>query len=291
MNKYTIIYNKKSRGKNLSKEFLTSILDSNNISYNLFDVTTKKETQSIVNLAVKNSGEYFCSVGGDGSLNYLVNALIKNQHPNPVVACLPAGSGSDFIRTFGISQNIIESVKHLTTDSTYSIDVGRVEYNSLTEYFINVANIGFLADTVKMSELVPNLLRKYRYSIGFWSQIIPAKTVFMSLVLDGEQYEGNAFNICICNAQYFGGGKNISPKSNLQDGKFNVQIFEVNKATAMKIFFKSNKGLHLSEKGVIAKLVNKIEIKDPLPIEIDGDYVSKSSAVIYNEKAKIRFKI
>ena len=291
MSKYTIIYNKNSRGKKLSKELLTNILDSNNISYELFDVTTKKETLSIVNSAVINSSEYFCSVGGDGSLNYLVNALIKNKHPNPVIACLPAGSGSDFIRTFGISQNIVQSVKHLATDSTYLIDVGRVEYSSLTEYFINVANIGFLADTVKKSELVPNALRKYRYSIGFWSHIIPAKPVLMKLDLDGKQYIGNAFNISICNAQFFGGGKNISPKSNLQDGKFNVQIFEVNKSTAMKIFFKANKGLHLGEKGVINKLINKIEIKNPLSIEIDGDYVTKSNAIIYNENAKIRFKI
>ena len=139
MNKYTIIYNKNSRGKNFSKQYLTSILDSNYISYDLFDVSTKKETNNIINSAVNNSVEFFCSIGGDGSLNFLVNSLIKNNHPNPVVACIPAGSGSDFIRTFGISQKIQESITHLTTDSTYSIDVGRVEYNSVTEYFINVA--------------------------------------------------------------------------------------------------------------------------------------------------------
>jgi len=291
MNKYTVIYNKNSRGKNFSKQFLTNILDSNCISYDLFDVTTKKETNNIIKSAVENSVEYFCSIGGDGSLNYLVNSLIKNNHPDPVVACMPAGSGSDFIRTFGISQKISKSVTHLTTDSTYSIDVGRVEYNSFIKYFINVANIGFLANTVKISELVPDVLRKYRYSIGFWSQIMPAKTMFMDLLLDNEEYQEKAFNTCICNAQFFGGGKNISPKSNLQDGKFNVQIFEVNKATAMKVFFKANNGLHLREKGVINKLVSKLEIKNPLPIEIDGDYLGNSSAIIYNEKEKIRFKI
>ena len=85
--------------------------------------------------------------------------------------------------------------------------------------------------------------------------------------------------------------QNISPKSNLQDGKFNVQIFEVTKGTAMKIFFKSNKGLHLKEKGVINKLASEVIVSNPLPIEKDGDYVDNCSAKIYNEKSRIRFKI
>ena len=171
MNKYTIIYNKNSRGKELKKDYLYEILLSNNISFDLYDVTTKEESQNIVKESINNSVEYFCSIGGDGSLNNLVNSLIKNNHPHPVVACLPAGSGSDFIRTFGISQNIEEAVPHLISDATYLIDIGKIQYNKKEEYFINVANIGFLADTVNTSESVPNFLRKYRYSIGFWSKI------------------------------------------------------------------------------------------------------------------------
>jgi len=291
MNKYTIIYNKNSRGKELKKDYLYDILHSNNISFDLYDVTTKQESQNIVKESINNSVEYFCSIGGDGSLNNLVNSLIKNNHPHPVVACLPAGSGSDFIRTFGISQNIEEAVQHLISDATYLIDIGKIQYNEKEEYFINVANIGFLADTVSTSESVPNFLRKYRYSIGFWSRITTAKPMYMNLDIDGEEYIGEVFNACICNAQFFGGGKNISPKSNLQDGQFNIQIFEVNKGTAMKIFFKSNKGLHLKENGVINKLASEIIVNNPLPIEKDGDYVDKCIAKIYNEKSKIRFKI
>jgi len=291
MNKYTIIYNKNSRGKELKKEYLYDILDSNNISFDLYDVTTKQESENIIKESINSSVEYFCSIGGDGSLNNLVNSLLKNNHPHPIVACLPAGSGSDFIRTFGISQNIEEAIQHLNSDATYLIDIGKIQYNGKDEYFINVANIGFLADTVSTSEAVPNLFRNYRYSIGFWSRIPTAKPVYMNLHIDGEEYRGEVFNASICNAQFFGGGKNISPKSNLQDGKFNVQIFEVSKGTAMKIFFKSKKGLHLKENGVINKLASEIIVNSPLPIEKDGDYVDHCIAKIYNEKSKIRFKI
>ena len=110
MNKYTVIYNKNSRGKNLNKTLLNDLFKDNNISCDLYEVTEKKETDEIIKNTIDNSVEYFTSVGGDGSLNYLVNSLLKNNHPNPVVSCLPAGSGSDFIRTFGISQKIDEAI-------------------------------------------------------------------------------------------------------------------------------------------------------------------------------------
>ena len=291
MNKYTVIYNKNSRGKKLSKTFLEDLFNINNISFDLYEVSEKKETDEIIKSAVDTSVEYFTSVGGDGSLNYLVNSLLKNNHPKPVISCLPAGSGSDFIRTFGISQNIDEAIKHLTTESTYEIDVGKITYEEKSQYFINVANIGFLADTVRTSEQVSNKLSRYRYSIGFWTKILPAQTTEMKLIIDGNLYEGNVFNISICNAQYFGGGKNISPKSSLQDGRFNVQIFEVDKLTAMKIFFKANKGLHLRENGVINKLASKIEVLSSHPIENDGDFVTDTECIFSMEKGRLHFKI
>ena len=291
MNKYTVIYNKNSRGKNLNKTLLNDLFEHNNISFDLYEVTEKKETDEIIKYAINNSVEHFTSVGGDGSLNYLVNSLIQNNHPNPVVSCLPAGSGSDFIRTFGISQKIDEAITHLKTDTTYPIDVGNITFDDKKKFFINVANIGFLADTVKLSESVPNILSKYRYSIGFWSKIFPAKPEEMRLRIDGNLYEGIVFNTSICNAQYFGSGKNISPKSSLQDGKFNVQIFEVNKLTAMKLFFKANKGLHLRENGVINKLSSQIEVLSKHSIENDGDYLTDTGCIFSIEKARIQFKI
>ena len=38
---------------------------------------------------------------------------MKNNITMPEVSCLPGGSGSDFIRTFALPQNIEEAVEHL----------------------------------------------------------------------------------------------------------------------------------------------------------------------------------
>ena len=291
MKTYIIIHNLNSRGKNLSQEYIERLFKSEEIPFIYFSTSTIDELNNVIKEYSDSSKFQYCAIGGDGSLNSLINALMNNDVIKPEVACLPGGSGSDFIRTFALPQNIQEAIKHLTSDSYYEVDVGKVVAKHKSKYFINVLNIGFLASTVQVSEKFPKIIRRFRYPISFWIKIILAKANKINLNLGKYEFNNNAFNVCVCNAQYFGGGWNISPKSSLQDGKFNVQIFAVSKIKAMKIFFLAQKGLHLRESDVIVRKASNLEIKSNDPIEIDGDYFANGPARIFIENLAIRFKI
>ena len=258
MKTYIIIHNLNSRGKNLSQEYIERLFKSEEIPFIYFSTSTIDELNNVIKEYSDSNKFQYCAIGGDGSLNSLVNALMNNDVIKPEVACLPGGSGSDFIRTFALPQNIQEAIKHLTSDSYYEVDVGKVVAKHKSKYFINVLNIGFLASTVQVSEKFPKIIRRFRYPISFWIKIILAKANKFNLNLGNYEFNNNAFNVCVCNAQYFGGGWNISPKSSLQDGKFNVQIFAVSKIKAMKIFFLAQKGLHLKESDVIVRKSSKL---------------------------------
>ena len=291
MKKYIVIHNLNSRGKNLSQEYIEYLFKSKDIPFMYFPTSTIDELNNVI-VKYSNSTKYqYCAIGGDGSLNSLINALMANNVLKPEVACLPAGSGSDFIRTFALPQNIEEAINHSTTDSYYDIDVGRVVAKNKSRYFINVLNIGFLASAVEVSEKMPKIIRRFRYPISFWIKIFFAKAQKIGLNLENFKFNSKAFNISVCNAQYFGGGWNISPKSSLQDGKFNIQIFAVSKLKAMKIFFLAQKGLHLKEPDVIVRKASEILLKSHDPIEIDGDYFANGPANIIIENLAIRFKI
>ena len=291
MKKYIVIHNLNSRGKNLSKEYIEKLLNDEDINFKYFATKSIDELDSIISNHNDGNKYQYCAVGGDGSLNSLVNSLLKNKVAKPEVACLPAGSGSDFVRTFALPQNIENAVKHLKSGSYYEVDVGYVESKQNKKYFINVLNIGFLASTVKISERLPKIIRRFRYPISFWIKIIFAKANKLDIELERYKFDNDAFNICVCNAQYFGGGWNISPKSSLQDGQFNIQIFAVSKLKAMKIFFLAQKGLHLRESNVIIKKSSNLILKTSDPIEIDGDYFDNGPAEIFIENRAIRFKI
>ena len=123
------------------------------------------------------------------------------------------------------------------------------------------------------------------------SYFVSARAKEMTISNDKYEFKGMAFNICVCNAQYFGGGWNISPKSSLQDGLFNIQVFAVTKLKAMQIFFLAKKGLHLKESSVKLKRLSQLTVNSKDPIEIDGDFFGYGPAEIFIKKRAIRFKI
>ena len=291
MKTIVIIHNLNSRGKNLNKAYIEELFNKKGIKFYYFQTTQISEIDEIIEKYNNPSDFQYCSIGGDGSLNALINSLMKNNITMPEVSCLPGGSGSDFIRTFAIPQNIEDAVEHLNNENFYEVDVGVVKNDKNVKYFINVLNIGFLASTVEVSENFPNIFRAFRYPISFWIKIITARAKDMSISNEKYEFVGKAFNICVCNAQYFGGGWNISPKSSLQDGLFNIQVFAVTKIKAMQIFFLAKKGLHLKESAVKLKRLSQLNVNSKDPIEIDGDFFGYGPANIFIKKRAIRFKI
>ena len=291
MKTIVIIHNLNSRGKNINEDYVRELLNKKGIKFHYFQTKQISDVDGIIKKYNNPSEFQYCSIGGDGSLNALVNSLMKNNITMPEVSCLPGGSGSDFIKTFALPQNIEEAVEHLIYDNFYEVDVGLIKNKTDARYFINVLNIGFLASTVEVSEKFPNLFRAFRYPLSFWIKIITARAREMSISNDKYEFKGMAFNICICNAQYFGGGWNISPKSSLQDGLFNIQVFAVTKFKAMQIFFLAKKGLHLKESSVKLKRLSQLTVNSKDPIEIDGDFFGYGPAEIFIKKCAIRFKI
>ena len=291
MKTIVIIHNLNSRGKNINEDYIRELLNKKGIKFHYFQTKQISEVDEIIKKYNNPSKFQYCSIGGDGSLNALVNSLMKNNITMPEVSCLPGGSGSDFIRTFALPQNIEEAVEHLIFDNFYEVDVGLIKNKTDAKYFINILNIGFLASTVEVSEKFPNLFRAFRYPLSFWIKIITARAKEMTISNDKYEFKGMAFNICVCNAQYFGGGWNISPKSSLQDGLFNIQVFAVTKLKAMQIFFLAKKGLHLKEPSVKLKRLGQLTVNSKDPIEIDGDFFGYGPAEIFIKKRAIRFKI
>ncbi len=83
-------------------------------------------------------------------------------------------------------------------------------YKSNSKYFINVLNYGFLADTVRLSEKLPNFVKRFRYPISFWLKLLTAKQSVFDIDTKKYIFDSQAFNVSICNGQFFGGGWNIS---------------------------------------------------------------------------------
>ena len=84
--------------------------------------------------ALEAGARFVVAVGGDGTVNEVVNGML-GEYGAPVVeravlGVVAAGSGCDFIRTFGLPGDAARAGSHLTGDNTYPLDVGRVRYTT-----------------------------------------------------------------------------------------------------------------------------------------------------------------
>jgi YegS/Rv2252/BmrU family lipid kinase len=236
----------------------------------------------------------FAGVGGDGTAHLIVNALMAATHDEPpTLAILPAGSGSDFIRTFALPRQLEDAVDHLTTDTVYPCDVGRLSGGFGERYFLNVADVGVAAAAVRITERLPRRLGGVRYGAGFWLTLARFPTRPVKLTAGKRSYEGPAINVVAANGQFFGGGMNVAPKATVMDGMFDLQVFKGPRRLAFSVMPRVIRGTHLHH-GAVQRFVAPsftLECEDHWPVEADGEVIGAGPVKGQIVPGALRFKI
>jgi len=131
----------------------------------VFDVAMTQRAGHATDLAAQEAGrgyERVACVGGDGTVNEVVNGLMQCAAP-PVFAVIPCGTGSDFARALGIKDTLHVAAHLLQHGVPRPMDVGAVECprdgQLCRRYFINVFKVlrryenKQLRVTLKMSDV------------------------------------------------------------------------------------------------------------------------------------------
>ena len=222
----------------------------------------------------------FIAVGGDGTASLVVDALLSIPEATPpTLGILPAGTGSDFIRTFGISQVLEEAALHLAGDQTYLCDAVEVHGEWGVRRAINAVDAGILDATVQRAERLSRRWGRLRYQAAFWLTLPRYRSKGrVTVTTERRTWEGEAITIVVANGQFFGGGLNIAPKATLVDGVADLQIFACSKWRALALHPKVTKGTHLRDRAVTRMRPAEVTIvpEEPWPVEVDGDYLGST---------------
>ncbi len=182
-----------------------------------------------------DSSDYMISVGGDGTLNEIVNGLMAlpdSQRERLVLGVLPAGTGNDLARALNIGFDLAKLKELIDNRSYKNISVGHINYvttygKQAERYFVNVADVGLGAETVKLINFSPNLVT------GTMKFITSALRVFMvfkypyvKILADTIQWQGRITIVAVANSMYFAGGLGIAPGASAFDSMFKLVLVE-----------------------------------------------------------------
>ena len=301
----TVIVNPHAGKRRVGEEIpeLERTLRSRDLPYTLLRTEGRGDATRFARETLEGGGRFIVAVGGDGTVHEVVNGMMGPDAapvaPDAVLGVVAAGSGCDFIRTFGLPGDASRACYHLTGDNTYPLDVGAITYTTVggdtaTRYFVNVAEAGLGAAVAARAERMSPRLGQAKYFVGFWLTLPRFKLATVRIEADRRSYEGPAYLVVVGNAQYYGGGMKVSPRSYPGDGVLDVLVFKGPKTDSFTLLPKLYRGEHLPHDHIEELRVRHsltIEADRPLPIEADGEVLGFTKATFEVVPQAIRMKL
>ena len=218
-------------------------------------------------------------VGGDGAVNEVANGLAGLDDP-PSVAVIPCGTGGDFVRTFGITDDVAAAARIALNGDTQTIDLGRVTYRSWDGHeaeavFANVASAGMSGAIAQRANKMSKALgARASYLWATFAVFAGWSAVETRLTVDGESRSGRMFDVIVANGRYFGGGMKMCPDASPSDGLLDVvTIGDLTKRDLVLTMPKIYRGTHLPhpKAEALRGRVVTVETDEPMPVELDGE--------------------
>ncbi len=228
-----------------------------------FDTIINKETY-------KEEYRQIIVAGGDGTINICVTRMKKHNIDLPI-AIFPIGTANDFAYNFGISNSVSEMIDVALGDRITYADVGIAN----GKYFVNVTALGPVVDaSQKTDPVLKETIGVLAYYLNGMIEIPTLKATKIKISFEDETIEEDIFFMIVMNGQSAGGFRNLSVKSQINDGLLDVIIFKKMPIIELpNIFFRVLAGNHLDSKHIIYKTVDcmLLETDEKLATDMDGE--------------------
>ena len=282
MRKILLIANPKSGIKN-NNELVNIVI--NKFKENSIEITLNKTEYPghAIELAKNcNFSEFssICAVGGDGTLNEVLNGVLKRNDKKKIpIGLIPGGTGNSFMKTLEFLDPI-KAITQIVKNKTRPVDVIKVNCPGQVYYSLNLVGWGMATDISVFAEKL-RILGQQRYNIASIFEIIKNKKRPASLILDGKEVNNDFCFIIACNTKYVGKGMKMAPEADLEDGLIDVII--VRKTSSLRLFNvfpKLFNGSHIFSPLCEYIQVKSLEINPVInsPLNIDGEIIGETPA-------------
>ena len=258
-------------------------MPSAGIPYETSFTTRPLEATELAQKAVRESRAVVVAVGGDGTLNEVVNGFFHNGAPIPTtskLAMVPLGTGGDFRRTLRIPIDPRQAVDVLRGGMARRLDAGCVTFQTAdgatgVRHFINIADAGFPGDVVYRVNRGSKRLGSLTYTVGGALSMLTYSNKPMTVVIDGETHQlAKAQQVVVANCQFYGGGMQIAPSASPTDGVFDViMIKNAGRLETIRGMNDIRNGKHLDQANPKMELLygKRISITSTARVRIDLD--------------------
>jgi YegS/Rv2252/BmrU family lipid kinase len=196
--------------------------------------------------------------GGDGSVNQVVNYIMKNNINIPL-GVIPAGTANDFASHLKMPTRYGECFETLAKMNIKNIDVGKVN----EKYFINVCCGGLFTNISQNMDIeMKNTLGKLGYYIKGVQQLPRFRKIHYKITNSKKELDDYFYLFLVLNGKSAGGFNKLGVDARIDDGKMDfigIKACTINEVAVL--FGKILIGEHLQDKNIVFFQDNKIDIE------------------------------
>jgi YegS/Rv2252/BmrU family lipid kinase len=288
--KTVVIVNPKSQGGRLGKRW-AELADTIGRVFPFDEAVTQAagDATRLAREALKTGAERIVAIGGDGTINEVVNGFFDDAGapiaPNASFALIPFGTGGDFRRTMNIPQDIGDAAAVIKANHKKKIDVGKLELTTPSggkqlRMFANIASFGVSGVVDRLVNESGKKFGRLSFAIATARATWAYKNQRVQLIFDGnvnDRVEATINTVAVANGKYFGGKMMVAPNAEVDDGLFDVvSMGDLGFGDLIKSGRRLYAGTHLSMDKVSARRARIVEAEpvDPkgvVELDVDGE--------------------
>jgi len=165
----------------------------------------------------------FYAVGGDGTVNGILQGIVNTKHELVVI---PYGTGNDFCRVLTKEKNPYHLLKQSLKMSSQKVDT--ILLND--HYYINSACFGVDSVIANHVHDTPDILlvpQSKSYLVSIMQHVFQYNYHRVKLYSENQcLYDGPTTLCTLNNGQYYGGGFQITPQADIQDGYMDICVVD-----------------------------------------------------------------
>jgi YegS/Rv2252/BmrU family lipid kinase len=273
--------------KNIDR--IIKLLQENNINFE-YKITKKlNDAFEFSKSANKKSYDVIIAVGGDGTINQVINGFYDQNGKRisrAFLGVIYTGTSPDFCKSYNIPIIIEDSIKTIKKREYKSISIGKIKLSKVknindfhTKYFACCANIGLGAVLAKKAS--SGIRKFFGDFLGTFMSLISTlctykKSSFQIVIDNNKENIENLFNLSVGKTFYIASG--IKVNNDLDKNNKNFYLLTVKNLNLFNMFnilrkiyagkeIKKNNSVSLSYCNKIEVLKNNINPE----IEFDGD--------------------
>lgn len=272
MKKAAFIYNPYSGGRKvpLELDYVLGCFQEHDVLMQPYRITSG-ENERLIDILRNDNYSYVVVSGGDGTLNSMVNLLLKNEIHLPV-GVIPSGTCNDFARSLGLPTSLSDCLDVILSGKVIGVDVGLVNEE---QYFLSTCAGGsFVGVSFNTHSELKKNFGPFAYYLKGISEVGNVKSFKLKITTDTEVIEGKLILFLILNGGGAGGFTNIAKEADITDGMMDIVLIKnCSHIDLASLFFKVLSNDSLKNKNVIM-LRSKtctIEGRKGVDISIDGE--------------------